>query len=37
MLSYCLKFRKKTESKDLRAEKQIEKTNAFIKMCSVWK
>ena len=32
MLSYCLKCRKNTESKNPKA---VETKNAFIKMCSV--
>ena len=36
MLSYCLKFKKNTESKDRKVVKEKKrKNNGFIKMCSM--
>ena len=35
MLSYCMKYRKNTEKPEASKDKK-RKTNAFIKMCSVW-
>ena len=35
MLSYCLKCRKKTESKNRDCKDKLNKTNDFMKMCGV--